>query len=201
MKLIFTIILGNIWILFCSSLSVGFKATNFKDKEAILIIGEISHRASSVQYNDILIQLNVFKDLYATLKDRTNVEINVGKLLKAAPRIASLFEADCEEFIAFLQERSSQNLVTNCGIHSFLQIYSKPSFYFKSANNKLPGKLHLSLGETVFVDLFEMFPESMEVGDHVDEYDDGKSDLERHLLLKRTRSNEKRRICDCCNIC
>lgn len=158
MKFVITILLGNFWIIFCSALSVGFKSKNYKEKEAILLIGEISDRASSLQINNVLLQLRILKDIYFNINGNKMIELNVGRRLKKGRNIASLFEADCVHFVQFLRERTSSEIESNLGIQSFISFYPKPSLYIKS-NDNLSGKVHLSLEEILLIELSEMFPE------------------------------------------
>lgn len=204
MNLIIAIFLGNLWIAFCSSLSVGFKATATDSRykqEAILIIGEFANRPSSVQINNILQQLKVFKSLYVRLSHDL-VEIALGKKMKTTKNIASIYEAECNDFIAFVQERTGHS----SALQTYLKIYPKSLFYFKSTEN-LSGTLSLSLDDPVLLDLSEMFPENMELDDKrcespLLEYDDvygtGK-ELRRGLLNGRNRDKKRRsRLTDCC---
>ena len=208
MKFIIAILLGNLWIAFCSSLSVGFKATATDSRyqqDAILIIGEFVNRPSSVQINNILQQLKVIKNLYVRLSHDL-VEIRLGKRMKTTKNIASIYEAECNDYIAFVQERSFQLTGPSSALQSYLKIYPKSLFYIKSTEN-LSGTLSLSLNDPVLLDLSEMFPENMELDDKrcespLLEYDDvygtGK-DLRRGLLNGKNSEKKRRsRLTDCC---
>jgi len=207
MRLIIKIILVIFFIQLCSSLSVGFKTKNKKQKGAILIIGEISERASSIQINNILQQLRIFKNIYAEQNNEMMIEMKLGRRLKTVHNIASLFDADCDEFITFLREKSSQDIEANFGFQIYFNIYYKSSFYIKSVDN-LSGTLHLSLDDPVLLELSEMFPESLEVDyqrygqspklEYDEIYGTG-NDLKRGLLYER-KHYRKSSTFDCCNI-
>lgn len=136
------------------------------------------------------------------------IEITLGKRLKKSHNKAALYEADCEEFINFLRERTSRDIGTNYGIQSFMNFYPKPSLFIKS-NENLPGRIHLSLEGMLLIDLFEMFPENMEMEqrrcpsplvDYDDIYGSGR-DLRRKLLQDQSKKQRKNTAFDCCNIC
>ena len=206
MKLICTIILCNFLIIYCSSLSVGYKVKNCKyQEEAILIIGEISNRVSSVQINNILQQLKIFKNRYVKEQnDGILIETKLGNRIKTSRNIASLYEADCNEFINFLRE-------STIGIQTYLNLnlYSKPSFYIKSVNS-LSEILNISLDDPILFELSELFPENMQIENKRSEspildydaiYGESRKDLRRNLLEERKK--ERRMACrlnDYCSI-
>lgn len=189
----------------CSAVvSVGYK-TNFKDN-SVLIIGEVSNTASSVQISNILRQLRVFRNHYAEL-----ILVTVGNRLKVSKKLGCseatcLYDVKSGQFLEFLRSKISVAIESNQSIQKYFTIYQRPSLLMKSPYENISNEIELMLDETILVDINQIFSENMEVSCTILEYDDvygtGQSVRSRLLKGRKGGSSEKSNKDHekCCNL-
>ena len=197
----------------CSAVvSVGYK-TNYKEK-SVLIIGEVSSTASSVQISNILRQLRVLKNLYTKLYNEM-LPVIIGNRMKVSRRLdfseataACLYDVQSVQFLEFLKSKVSVTIESNHSIQKYFTIYQRPSLLITSSE-EIPNEIELLLDDTILVDINEIFSESMEVSFNprsyypIMEYDDvyGTGQSFNSRLLNGP-SNERSNKCNenCCTL-
>lgn len=151
----------------CSAVSIGYK-TNFKE-DSVLIIGEISKVASSVQISNIIHQLKIFKNLYTKLNNEILIPVTIGTRMKVSRTLVSsdacLYDVGADEFANFLRSKISVTVGANYGIQTYLTNYQRPLLLLRSSDS-IPDRIELVLDDPILVDINEVFSESMEVTYH-----------------------------------
>lgn len=195
---------------YCSAISVGFKS-NYKEN-SVLIIGEVTNTASSVQIANILHQLQVFKNLYTKVQNEIMIPVTVGNRMKVSRRLsnaeaACLYDVQCTQFIEFMRSKVSKAVGSNGSIQKSFTFYQKPSLLIPSSG-EVPDQIEIFLDEAIIVDINEVFSESMEVSynsrsmspilEYDDIYETGQSS-DSGLLRKKKRSKKCFENC-CCTI-
>lgn len=196
-------------LVYCSALSVGFK-TNYREN-SVLIIGEVSNTASSVQIANILHQLRLFKNLYTKVQNEIMIPVTVGNRMKVSRSLSSaemacLYDVQCSQFTEFLRSKVSTAIGSNDAIQKSFTFYQKPSLLIPSSE-EIPDQIELFLDEAMLVDINEVFSESMEVSynsrsmspilEYDDIYETGQSS-DSGLLKKKHRSKSKKCFENCC---
>lgn len=187
---------------YCHAVSVGFK-TIYREN-SVLIIGEVSNTASSVQISNILNQLQVLKILYTKHQNKMAIHFTIGKRMKVSRRLEnseglSLYDVQSSQFTDFLRSKVSSAAII---------FYRRPSLLIKSSKI-IPDEIEIILDDTIIFDINEVFPENMEVSHSshhphspIIEYDDidetGQS-VDSGLLRRRSKSRKCFVNC-CCSI-
>lgn len=200
MRFLIAVVLLIVTSLQCSAIGVGFKING--KPESILVIGELSNIASSVQITNILQQLNVLKNLYTKLHDGEVVNLRIGRKLKHS-KFLNLYEIESRELLKFISYRIKVNVGTNFSIQTYLTIYNTPSLVVSNSEPSV-FELPVILDDSVLIELNEMFPENLEVtytSTPSLEYDDvyGPGDHITSGLL-RPQIHNNNCVQKCCNI-
>lgn len=194
MRFIISLLFLLTFSVYSLAISVGYK-TNL-DVNSILIIGEVSTLASTVQISNILHQMNIFKNAYTKLHNEIMIPVTVGKRMKLSRKLRSseacLYEVQSIEFINFLRSKFSAHFGNSFSIQTYLTIYENPSLLVRTSDS-IAESVNLVLHDSILVDIRDIFAESMEVASNsrpsspVVEYEDiyGGNGITSGLLRER----------------